>query len=223
MPPAATLMSPVMDSLSGNGSPSPASMLPCPQLDVTHNAVHLIHTSLLGKHLYEYRIAPNATLPIIIQPISGSQTDSMLDLLIQEDTPCTLVSILVGGNDIENGSTVTAYLENFENIIFISTIRSKNRHSTVNIIEIPEISVPTKINENICELNQLLFNLCNSPITLFFFCNDVINGNSQMFVQDHTHLSFLGTTKLPMTFLHVILKCESTWRKELSSNEPSQG
>ena len=123
--------------------------------------------------LDENRIAPNATLPIIIQVIIGGQIDSMFDLLIQVDNPCTLVSILVGGNDIANWSTVTACLENILNII--STIRSKNRNFTVNIIEIPERSVHTKVNENICGLNQLLFNLWNSLITLTVFSSEMVS------------------------------------------------
>ena len=232
-PPTATATTeddPATDTASTNVSALPTSTMPGPQSDEPNNnvsehagqAVRLILTSSLGKHLDANRIAPNATLPVIVQPISGGQTDSILDLLIQEDTPCMSVSILVGGNDIANGSTVSTCMENFENMIY--TVRSKNKNCTINFIEIPERSAPTRVNRNIYDLNHELFDMCNSPYNTdcFFFRNGVINENQRMFAQDGVHLSYLGTAKLAMTLCHTVLRCESSWSKGLSPDVPSQ-
>ena len=187
------------DSMSGvDGQPSNKSS----------TAVgHLVVTSSIGKWLDEKLIAPKSRSGVTIKSISGGTIQSVSDYIASTKAGYKSVSLLVGGNDLDNGTSVDESTAKFTSLV--DTVRTCHPGARINVMEVPPRLNNSWFNGQVTDYNQALFDICRAQGNNdCHFQKSNIREIRTMFAKDRIHMSVYGTKTLALAVRQQIYAAE---------------
>ena len=98
------------------------------------------------------------------------------------------VTILVGGNDLSNGKTVSECCLEYESLV--QCIRRNNPNAHINLVEIPPRINQKTVTNKIYDMNQWIHDWANKEENAdCTFIRNGLNENPYFYQQDQVHLS----------------------------------
>ena len=164
---------------------------------------HLIITSSLGKHIEASRVAPHAQSRVVVKSISGGTIGDVTNYIRKCNYSHRSVSVLVGGNDISNGSSPQKCKDLFE--LLIQEVKGNNPQASVCVVKIPPRNQGEEVSHGILTLNRELENVSRRQGVK---CIEVIDDLRNDVISDGVHLSRKGTAKLAMALRSAIYEAE---------------
>ena len=101
----------------------------------SHKGGHIIATSSLGKDLDPKHVAPAAKLKTYLKSIRGGTFDHLKSFIVQTPFQHKSVSLLVGGNDLDDGVSAELCYDNYKDLI--KCVWDNNPGASINRMELP--------------------------------------------------------------------------------------
>ena len=171
---------------------------------------HIIITSSIGKDIDGDRLAPQASNRVVMKSLSGAMVKDIKGFVERTPFQHKSVTILVGGNDLSNGKTVSECCLEYESLV--QCIRRNNPNAHINLVEIPPRINQKTVTNNIYDMNQWIHDWANKEENAD--CTFIRNGldeNPYLYQQDQVHLSRNrggGVSRLAMSLRSCILASE---------------
>ena len=176
----------------------------------TRKGGHIIITSSIGKDIDPRKVAPQANQRVYLKPIRGACIKDVHTFVEKSPYQHASVSVLVGGNDISNGSSVDQCIADY--ISLIDTIRANNPGAVINLLEVPPRIKNRDVSNNIYDFNQAINDLTKaSEYDDCVFHKNGLNESAQLYQPDGIHLSTAkggGVPQLAMAIRKAVLSGE---------------